>query len=589
MNVNTILFKPSSICLNTTVFRLSFAYKFHQRESLTPAMNRLAILFVLFDLLWISCDALEIRVSQTEGQDDASCLDRDSKTKCRTLQFALRGLNTTYLHNDTELKILMMDNLYLMNQRITILQPRPEISISIEGKCESCRIMSFQCIDPEAGITVGAQLAQRMAQNIQFINLEFKNCGPKLASAVIIWNSLNISFFDCSFVNNIQAAINGMDSSVIIERCTFTNNTNNRNVLNETFETPPFVPGLVSQSAGAGFMFTNSTNLAVIIKDSYFYNNSAVVHNDLYYVSPASNVSNFGEGGGALSIVFFKTTTNCRANLDNLTLSGNSATYGGGIYLVESGASYGNALLISRSVISDNIAGQAGGGICTSQWDESRKSSILIENSTIEENIAPRGGGLNAFFMSIKGLLDSKLRLKQLIMRRNSAPSAAAIRCTSSLPYGDVPGSVIELIDCVISEHISGLHNIHSYLAPITIQRLKICVLGVNEIKHNHGAGGMVVEHGILHVQGTLNFTRNTGTSGGGLRIWSSQIKLYPHSELIFADNHVSSNGGALSVQLFPIYEVIHMYNTDCFLTYSESFTPPSKWKVRYSNQVFRY
>ena len=543
-------------------------------------MIRLAVLFLFLDVLWISCDALEIRVSQNEGLNDGSCLNHGSKSQCRTLQFALRGLDKSHLRNDTELKILMMDNLYLMDQRITIVQPRGNIRVSIEGKCKSCRIMSFQCVHPVAGITVGDQFAQRMAQNIEFINVEFRDCGPVLASAVIIWNSLNISFFDCSFVNNIQAAINAMDSSVTIKRCTFTNNTCNRNVLNETSGSPPFVPGLVSQAAGTGFHFSNSTNLVVVINDSYFYNNSAVVHNDTYYVSPASNVSNFGEGGGAISIVFFKTTKNCRAILNNLTLSGNSATYGGGIYLVESGQSNGNALLITQSVIRGNIAGQAGGGICTSQWDESRKSSILIENCTIEENIALRGGGLNAFFMDIQGLLDSKLKLKQVIVRRNSAQSAPAFRFTSSLPYGDVPGSVIEMKDCVISEHTISSHNIHSYLAPVTVQRLKICVLGVNEIKHNHGAGGMVVEHGILNVQGILNFTGNTGSSGGGLRLWSSQIKLYPNSELIFADNHVSSNGGAMSVQLFPIYEIIHMYNTDCFLTYSESLTPPSKWKV---------
>ncbi|KAK3755304.1 hypothetical protein QZH41_014610, partial [Actinostola sp. cb2023] len=302
---------------------------------------------------------------------------------------------------------------------------------------------------------------------------------------------------------------------------------------------------------------------------------------DRFYVSPATNVSNFGEGGGGISIVFSLKTNSCSVVMDNLTLSGNSATYGGGIYLVDSGKSHGNSMILTNSTFVYNTGEQAGGGLCTSQWDHAKTLTILIDQCIFERNFARRGAGMNSFFMSEVGLFDSKMQIIRSLAYKNFANSAAAFRFTSSLPFGNVTGNVIYMADCEISEHFSVIHNTHTYLAPLTVQRLHIRFGGVNKIRDNYGAGGMVIENGVMHVDGKLEFMHNTGSMGGALRLWSSQIKLYPHSELIFVNNHARSNGGALNVQLFPSYEIIHMYNADCFIGYSKSFTPPSQWKTR--------
>ena len=65
--------------------------------------------------------------------------------------------------------------------------------------------------------------------------------------------------------------------------------------------------------------------------------------------------------------------------------------------------------------------------------------------------------------------------------------------------------------------------------------------------------------------------------------IISSQIKLFPYSELAFIGNQARGVGGAVYVQEHVMDEFIHANNPDCFLAYFDPFLPPSKWKVHFS------
>ena len=62
--------------------------------------------------------------------------------------------------------------------------------------------------------------------------------------------------------------------------------------------------------------------------------------------------------------------------------------------------------------------------------------------------------------------------------------------------------------------------------------------------------------------------------------IMSSQIKLYPNSELTFIGNQAEGIGGAVYVLEYVMDEFIHANNPDCFLAYIDPHSPPSKWKV---------
>ena len=92
--------------------------------------------------------------------------------------------------------------------------------------------------------------------------------------------------------------------------------------------------------------------------------------------------------------------------------------------------------------------------------------------------------------------------------------------------------------------------------------------------------GAAAFQDCVIDVDGKLTFANNTGSNGGALLIMSSQIKLYPYSELTFIGNHATGLGGAVYVQEHMMDEFIHENNPDCFLAYINPFFPPSKWKV---------
>ena len=92
--------------------------------------------------------------------------------------------------------------------------------------------------------------------------------------------------------------------------------------------------------------------------------------------------------------------------------------------------------------------------------------------------------------------------------------------------------------------------------------------------------GAAAFQDCVIYVDGKLTFANNTGSNGGAVLIMSSQIKLYPYSELAFIGNQARGVGGAVYVQEHVMDEFIHANNPDCFLAYVDSSSPPSKWKV---------
>ena len=520
------------------------------------------VILVSFSL---DIDGIEITVSQRDGLDSGSCLTGNASQSCASLQYAIRGFNTGDSFRGTHLNIAIRDGVYILTEQLLITQPLEDRSITVTGAPNRSVLVS--CANVDAGITIEAH-------NVNFLNLVFQDCGPRFAAVVRAWSSRNIAFINCTFQHNRQAGINAFDSSFVIENCLFLNNTSNAN--NSDMR---YTPGQESAGGGAAFIFHTSYNLSVTIKNTQFISNAAVVDNSDYFVAPASNSSILSTGGGGMTIVFAGQTQLCEVVVDETKFYSNAATHGGGLHLLSCNLSRNNRVKLINSKLWKNWGSQAGGGLDMSQWDTSNKVEIYIKNCSFEENISRRGGGVNVFYMNfIKRAEDSHLQFNNVLFKRNIAYAGAAVRLGSALPLGDLITAQPNFVDCTFDGHVAV--NV-TYTAPLTSQRVSVTFRGRNIFVNNVGAGAAEFESSIVHVKDTLQFFNNSGTCGGALFLRSSQIKLYPDSELLFKENHASVVGGAMSVSSYMMYEVIHKYNTDCFLTYSQPQVPPSQWKVR--------
>jgi len=108
---------------------------------------------------------------------------------------------------------------------------------------------------------------------------------------------------------------------------------------------------------------------------------------------------------------------------------------------------------------------------------------------------------------------------------------------------------------------------------------------GRNVFTRNNGGGtgAATFQDCVMNVQGQLVFTNNSGTNGGAVLLESSQIILYPDSELMFLGNKARGLGGAICVFEHITNEVMQWFNPNCFLAYSDRYVPPSGWKTNIS------
>ena len=518
--------------------------------------------------------ALEIRVSTTTGHDNKSCLVSSALGPCKTVGFALNAMEDEENHNQTLFIFQIEDHIHSLDKRINISQTNPRRGIVLQSSHANGSII--RCTDVSAGFDIGSrvtQIRQDKTRNISIENLKFQQCGPRFAATVLIWNSVKIYLRNCVFEHNKQAGINAFDSEVTMDSCIFQNNTSNGRNSREKFK-----EGFTSAGGAAGFLFRTSVSLSVVITNSTFTFNSAVTNDSASYIAPSSNVSHFTAGGGGLLVVFLKKTEHCRAVIEDSKFSNNSATYGGGFYFADSNSASKNNLSIIGSHFVRNRAGQTGGGLIFSQWDNASSITSVIRNCTVKENKARRGAGVNVFLMNYDDKPnDSVLRFDNVVFSDNRGDASTAIRFTTALPYGSTMDVTPEFINCKFENH-----NMSSIArtSPFTSQRVNVRFQGSNIFQRNYGGGAGSFQDCVLHVEGQLVFANNTGSHGGALFLQSSQMILYPGSELMFLGNKADGIGGAILVWENIMSEFIHEFNPNCFLAYSDHYLPPSKWKV---------
>ena len=306
------------------------------------------------------------------------------------------SLGCKKLHNnETDFTFLMEDQVYPLKERVKINQTSVLKSVYLKSSNRTV----IHCEDDSAGVEIGTREVQdfnaNKTRNIYFQNLEFQNCGPRFAAAMLIWNSVDIGFTNCVFRQNKQTGINAFDSGVTIESCHFENNTSNGHNSSEKYK-----EGITSAGGAAGFLFYSAKNLSLIIRNSVFISNVAVTNDLPFFVAPSYNLSQIITGGGGLLVVFKGEAKHCQVNLGNITFLNNTATFGGGVYFEQSNMAVRNKYIVTNSNFTGNFAGQTGGGLIFSQWDNASSVTTIFKNCTVNENSAKRGAGMNVFLMN---------------------------------------------------------------------------------------------------------------------------------------------------------------------------------------------
>ncbi len=270
------------------------------------------------------------------------------------------------------------------------------------------------------------------------------------------------------------------------------------------------VSGNTTYNRGGG-IYASSSNTQLIIETSAQINNNKTTNTS----------SSYSEGGGIYAYGIKSITISG-------TVSGNSATSGGGVYTT--------ATATISGTISNNTASQYGGGIYN--------SNITTISGTISGNIATYSGG---------GVYVSGSRAQVIVESTAQIISNEAKNTSSSYGGGGIYiQGVLATISGEVSNNTATYYGGGIYAKGNTSSLIQLTIESSAKVNNNsitstsyssHGGGGIYVSYGTTLIDGIVS-NNTSSENGGGILASSGTLTV---SGLISENTAIYNGGGIYS------------------------------------------
>ena len=270
--------------------------------------------------------------------------------------------------------------------------------------------------------------------------------------------------------------------------------------------------------------------------------------------------------GGGIFVGFLSNSTNNKVEINSSTFQNNSCSreqplvsrysIGGGVNIIFDFWSHDNQASISRCNFTNNSA-QWGGGVSlysdTVPQGERAVDLVKIRNCKFEENMARIGSALDMFCQT-----SDSINFQQCLLTP-------------------------ELIDCTFVKNGRNTYQDGTWgitFTAVNLDHLPAIFRGNVVFYENEGSAlGMRESNAQVMPSTFLNFTRNTGKSGGGIVfIGKSWVVLHENTHVLFDSNSAIERGGAIyASKLQNFYSV---YSFSCFIRYFQPSVHPNYWNA---------
>ena len=359
----------------------------------------------------------------------------------------------------------------------------------------------------------------------------------------------------------------------------------------------------IERSPNTGLTLVNNQG-TVRVENSTFRNNGQVWKRLKRFVPFQTNKNTFigfhARGGGMQVLV----EGNSALTITNCTFIDNSASHGGGIFLVvQDAVRLGISILNSKFF--QNECHEGGGGLqigfnglhsvhANTHADKvaNKIVGISIEDCTFSSNQAKFGGGVDVF-SSIHhfSFLPDTLTFTNCEWTNNSAILGLAVDIAVTPGDNDIITRHIPtpvFTNCIFVENTdkSILHS--SYI--VNYQRSVFYVSGFRiefrekaVFKRNSGSA-IEATSSVLDFQANsdVSFINNQGIEGGAMNLKASTLYFYDNSSFLFETNTAVLSGGAIYAQLIDKHFLFLSKN--CFIQYKGEQDEPSNVTFKFIN-----
>lgn len=477
------------------------------------------------------------------GHDSETCLTNKSRP-CRSVGYVLgsKELNNTL--------VLIKRGFYPLNTTITI---ENVVGLNITGDGLKQVILCKR--NNESGLVF------RKCENVSLVNFELQSCGSKFKTssevkhapvfaftALLMEHSKNVEWTGVRICNSsgIGSVFYDVTGNVQMNNVTFESNSQGMAELSNTSNS---LREVYNAGGGINIEFrpnTSAENSTYLLRYCKFSRNT-VGGMDNNKISDSIGRSYFSLGrGGAISFITRGDRSGNQLMLDTCVFTGNRALWGAGIFCEFNDRSGRNSIKVNNSQFSNNMAVFAGGAIRVGVNSncEREPNTVEVYGSKFDNNKAKMGGAFSEY-QTMKQR-ESTVFINHCSFQNNAAVSA------SNIHLQNVNATLIDITVITSKKNLQNKQgSMCCYLGHILFQGY-ILVQGAKST-------GFVLEFCELVLNGTANFTGNSGTNGGAMTMYgNAKIRFTTGSRLILHHNRVTNRGGAIYVETpVPLNETL--------------------------------
>ena len=525
-------------------------------------------------LCWSCCvSAREIIISE-KGSDTPSCLDEHIPlVSCQSLVNVSKHVTSQKLNNVT----IRINDTYYTFQGVANFSGVENLTIT--GKGHSLTQINCNSLN-----TDGAGIAFDHSSHITLKDFTISNCGATIYTydkfTNLTGNGTAIQIVGCFQVYILSIMV----KESISQGLTFINTGSTVQVIDSHF-----LKNTVSQSQWLGggalqIIFYGTEDLN--IHSNYTITNSVFKYNSA--TTDKHNIFNskyYDKGGGIRIILFDNTCTNCSITLDNNTLEGNSAVFGGGALICVSGNTSNNKIQIFNNFFIGNKVSVGGGGLDVGYTTyrnspyHPTNNKVFVLNSSFIGNNASYGGGLSTYASSVGDVEHyNQFNCMNCHFENNSARFGAAVSTSRGIFTRDGSKYInqVRFTDSKFENNVVIFESISSILdgnqnGAFFISEVKVTFAGTTSFTGNIGTALYLDStyystNAKFDTNSFVYFSNNSGYQGGAMvLLGKSALYAGDNSYFFFYNNTATKFGGAIcaltSKRIFS-----NMYLKTCFL-----------------------
>ena len=552
-----------------------------------------------------------ISVDTNVQGDDPNCWN--GSISCKSLNFALKYAqenNFTTIVLASEEHILSEGATFVWTENFTLMGRDPVLITCMHG----------------------AGFAFLNSKGITIKNIQFSNCGQLQVSTSRNFGSISLDYlkfftaFYFLFCKDVSFSYVGITDShgigvqvyatvgeVRFEHCKFLHNSINTTDIagggGLYIEFPYCAPEDYNCGTGPSNVSRDySENAAYTINNCTFQNNIARVNevSNITFVSFIPQGTDhwaFGRGGG-LSVFFKGNARNNSIFVNNSTVIGNEALWGGGIFAEFQDFSENNILHVHSTIVERNRCysdrsfneGTGGGGVrlgiifynlTLEGYSYAHNNHFRFENCSIVANDAYWGGG-TSFYAARETQSVTPTNTLEFVnceWRFNTARLGSAVNL--AVWHAVLRGAELEakFTNCSFEKNnvtyiadLGGVVGVGTFFT----DSIPVQFSGYIEFENNTQSALVATSTSLDFLENcNASFINNAARNGGAIQLHGHAfVRVHNNAQMTFVNNSALYDGGAIFSRSVGEQEIVAAGN--CFIRFSDIDATPWEWTAKF-------